>query len=90
MDVGKSLNPGIDIGQIEGAFVHGIGLFMMEEVIYNEVGDLVTSGPSTYQIPTATDTPLEMNVTFLTDSENPRAIYSSKVSVTICVDTKCA
>ncbi|OXA58372.1 Xanthine dehydrogenase [Folsomia candida] len=78
MDVGQSLNPGIDIGQIEGAFVQGIGLFMLEEVIINENGELISADPSTYHIPTSSDVPQEFNVTLLTGSANPKAVYSSK------------
>lgn len=78
MDCGKSLNPAIDIGQIEGAFVQGVGLFMLEEVIYNSAGELVTADPSTYNIPTTFDVPQQFNVTLLSGSENPKAVYSSK------------
>jgi xanthine dehydrogenase/oxidase len=78
MDVGKSLNPAIDLGQIEGAFMQGVGLFTLEEMVYDDFGNLLTNGTSTYKIPTALDIPLEFNVSFLTGSSNPRAIYSSK------------
>ncbi|ODN01661.1 Xanthine dehydrogenase [Orchesella cincta] len=78
MDVGNSLNPSIDVGQIEGAFMQGVGLFLLEELVYDENGRLCTAGPVTYKIPTVNDTPLEFNVSFLTGSGNPKAIYSSK------------
>ncbi|CAL8074582.1 unnamed protein product [Orchesella dallaii] len=78
MDVGKSLNPSIDVGQIEGAFMQGVGLFLLEELVYDENGRLCTAGPVTYKIPTVNDTPLEFNVSFLTGDGNPKAIYSSK------------
>jgi xanthine dehydrogenase/oxidase len=81
MDVGKSLNPSIDIGQIEGAFMQGVGLFTLEEMVTDSNGNLQTNGTSTYKIPTALDIPLEFNVTFLKGSSNPRAIYSSKVFI---------
>lgn len=80
MDVGKSLNPSIDVGQIEGAFMQGIGLFLLEELVYDEDGRLCTAGPITYKIPTANDTPLELNVSFLMGPGNPKAVYSSKVN----------
>lgn len=79
MDVGQSLNPGIDIGQIEGAFMQGVGLFTLEEVIIDNSGVLLTADPSTYKIPTVAETPHEFNVSLLQGSENPKAIYSSKV-----------
>lgn len=79
MDVGKSLNPAIDVGQIEGAFMQGVGLFLLEELVYDELGRLCTAGPVTYKIPAINDTPLEFNVSFLMGPGNPKAIYSSKV-----------
>ena len=51
MDVGESLNPAIDIGQIEGAFMQGYGLFCMERLKYSPKGFNFTRGPSTYKIP---------------------------------------
>jgi len=78
MDVGKSLNPAIDIGQIEGAFVQGYGLFVMEQMIHSPSGVPFTRGPGAYKIPGFDDIPAEFNVTLLKDSSNPRAIYSSK------------
>lgn len=80
MDVGDSLNPAIDIGQIEGAFVQGMGLFTMEECSYLADGSLYSVSPSTYKIPGCSDIPIEMNITLLEDCPNPKAIFSSKVS----------
>ncbi|RXG67436.1 Xanthine dehydrogenase [Armadillidium vulgare] len=51
MDVGKSLNPAIDIGQIEGAFMQGYGLFTLEELVFSSSGELLTTGPDSYKIP---------------------------------------
>ena len=51
MDVGQSLNPAIDIGQIEGAFTFGYGLYVLEEHIYSPEGAQMTTGPSNYKIP---------------------------------------
>lgn len=79
MDVGLSINQAIDIGQIEGAFLQGVGLYTMEELIYNDQGKLETTNPNTYKIPSIGDTPLEFNVTLLADSPNTKAVYSSKV-----------
>ncbi|XP_058982542.1 xanthine dehydrogenase [Musca domestica] len=78
MDIGSSLNPAIDIGQIEGAFMQGYGLFTMEELIYSPTGTLYSRGPGMYKIPGFADIPGEFNVTLLTGAPNPRAVYSSK------------
>ncbi|KAK2141206.1 hypothetical protein LSH36_1140g00006 [Paralvinella palmiformis] len=78
MDVGKSLNPTIDIGQIEGAFVQGYGLFTLEEQRYSPNGFLYTRGPGSYKIPSFSDIPVEFNVSLLKGSSNPKAVYSSK------------
>ncbi|KAM4041887.1 xanthine dehydrogenase/oxidase [Anomaloglossus baeobatrachus] len=78
MDVGRSLNPAIDIGQIEGAFVQGLGLFTLEELKYSPDGNLYTRGPGMYKIPAFGDIPAEFNVSLLRDCPNSKAIYSSK------------
>jgi xanthine dehydrogenase large subunit len=56
-DVGRSINPAIDIGQIEGGFVQGMGWLTTEELVWDERGLLATRAPSTYKIPTAADVP---------------------------------
>ncbi|XP_075175818.1 aldehyde oxidase 1-like, partial [Anomaloglossus baeobatrachus] len=78
MDVGESINPGIDIGQLEGAFIQGIGLYTTEELSYSPQGDMHTLGPDTYKIPAVSDVPTEFNVSLLGSSKNPYTIYSSK------------
>ncbi|XP_036603994.1 xanthine dehydrogenase/oxidase isoform X1 [Trichosurus vulpecula] len=78
MDVGSSLNPAIDIGQVEGAFVQGLGLFTLEELHYSPEGSLLTRGPSTYKIPAFGNIPIEFRVSLLRDSPNKKAIYHSK------------
>nr|XP_023012755.1 xanthine dehydrogenase-like [Leptinotarsa decemlineata] len=78
MDLGESLNPAIDIGQIEGAFVQGYGLFVLEEMVYSPKGDTFTRGPGTYKLPGFSDIPAEFNVSLLKGVSNPRAVYSSK------------
>uniref|UniRef100_A0A8C5N0W4 Xanthine dehydrogenase/oxidase n=2 Tax=Leptobrachium leishanense TaxID=445787 RepID=A0A8C5N0W4_9ANUR len=78
MDVGTSLNPVIDVGQIEGAFVQGVGLFTLEEMKYSSDGFLYTRGPGMYKIPAFGDIPTEFNVSLLRDCPNEKAIYSSK------------
>ncbi|XP_060042807.1 xanthine dehydrogenase/oxidase isoform X2 [Erinaceus europaeus] len=78
MDVGSSLNPAIDIGQVEGAFVQGLGLFTLEELLYTPEGGLQTRGPSTYKIPAFGSIPVELRVSLLRDCPNKKAIYASK------------
>lgn len=79
MDLGESLNPAIDIGQIEGGFVQGLGLFTLEEPLYSPTtGQLLTRGPSNYKIPSADDIPEEFTVSLLRGCPNPHAVYSSK------------
>ncbi|XP_048831374.1 xanthine dehydrogenase/oxidase-like [Brienomyrus brachyistius] len=78
MDVGKSLNPAIDIGQVEGAFMQGVGLFTLEELRYSPQGILLTRGPGMYKIPAFSDIPTEFKVSLLRDAPNEKAIFSSK------------
>lgn len=78
MDLGESLNPAIDIGQIEGAFMQGYGFFTLEELVYSPTGTLLSRGPGAYKIPGFSDIPQEFNVSLLKGAPNPRAIYSSK------------
>jgi xanthine dehydrogenase large subunit len=61
-DVGRSINPGLDIGQIEGGFVQGMGWLTTEELVWNNAGLLTTHAPSTYKIPTAGDVPEHFKV----------------------------
>jgi len=78
MDLGKSLNPALDIGQVEGAFLQGVGWSTMEQLVVFENGSLYTRGPGTYKIPGPGDVPLEFHVSLLRGSSNPFAIHSSK------------
>eukprot|EP00058_Branchiostoma_floridae_P025128 XP_002610618.1 hypothetical protein BRAFLDRAFT_202728 [Branchiostoma floridae] len=78
MDVGDSLNPAIDIGQVEGAFVQGCGLFTMEEQVYSPDGVLYSRGPGMYKIPGFADIPIHFNVSLLRGAPNDKAIFSSK------------
>jgi len=78
-DVGDSLNPAIDLGQIEGAFVQGMGWLTTEELQWNDKGRLLTSGPATYKIPAIADMPAIFNVELLENEPNREAtIYNSK------------
>ena len=61
-DVGHSLNPALDIGQIEGGFVQGLGWLTTEELVWGADGKLLTRGASTYKIPTAADIPAHFNI----------------------------
>lgn len=78
-DVGRSLNPAIDIGQIEGAFIQGMGWLTMEELVWHpQTGRLATHAPSTYKIPTANDCPPVFEVR-LHEGANPAdSIHRSK------------
>ncbi len=77
-DAGASLNPAIDIGQIEGGFVQGAGWLTTEELVWDDKGVLKTHAPSTYKIPACSDRPDIFNVT-LWDQPNPaQTIYRSK------------
>ena len=60
-DAGNSINPAIDIGQIEGAYIQGMGWLTSEELCWNDQGRLTTHAPSTYKIPTVTDCPRVFN-----------------------------
>ena len=78
-DVGKSLNPVIDIGQIEGGFVQGMGWLTSEELVFDDQGRLATHAPSTYKIPTAHDIPEKFTVDLWPSKGNKAAtIYRSK------------
>ena len=77
-DVGRSINPAIDRGQIEGAYVQGMGWLTMEECIWDKKGKLLTHGPSTYKIPVAGDVPEHFKVS-LFDGQNVKPTpYRSK------------
>ncbi len=69
-DVGKSLNPAIDIGQVEGGFIQGMGWLTTEELVCDDKGQLRTNAPSTYKIPLASDVPPVFNVKLAEWSEN--------------------
>ncbi len=78
-DVGRSINPAIDLGQIEGGFVQGLGWLTHEELKWDEKGQLLTDGPATYKIPAIGDMPDVFNVELLADSPNAEAtIFHSK------------
>jgi xanthine dehydrogenase large subunit len=78
-DCGRSLNPAIDLGQIEGAFVQGMGWLTTEELWWDAEGRLRTHGPSTYKIPGSRDVPPVFNARILSDAPNREAtVFRSK------------
>ena len=78
-DAGRSLNPAIDLGQVEGAFVQGMGWLTSEELYFDSKGSLRTHAPSTYKIPTAGDRPEVFNMQLWAKGENKEpTIYRSK------------
>lgn len=77
-DVGESLNPLIDQGQIEGGFVQGMGWLTMEELVWDDQARLRTYAPSTYKIPTISEIPEAFNVHLLTRASQDGTIYGSK------------
>ena len=85
VDVGSSINPAIDIGQIEGAFIQGVGWSTTEEMVWGDEdhpwtrhGRLHSQGPGTYKIPAFNDVPESLNVTLMDGISNPFAVHSSK------------
>jgi xanthine dehydrogenase large subunit len=78
-DAGRSLNPAIDLGQVEGGFLQGVGWLTSEELWWNAKGELRTHAPSTYKIPTARDWPPHAQVKLLDERPNgEETIYRSK------------
>jgi|LakMenEpi03Aug12_release.lakeMendotaPanAssembly.Ray.scaffolds.fasta_scaffold16747_7 xanthine dehydrogenase molybdopterin binding subunit/xanthine dehydrogenase small subunit len=77
-DVGDSLNPGIDRGQIEGGFVQGMGWLTSEELKWDAQGRLLTHSASTYQIPAISDAPEDFRVSLLARGPNAEVIHGSK------------
>ncbi len=77
-DAGRSLNPALDIGQIEGGYVQGAGWLTMEELVWDAKGNLRTHAPSTYKIPCASDRPEVFNVSLWDGENRSETIYRSK------------
>ncbi|MFG6465782.1 xanthine dehydrogenase molybdopterin binding subunit [Roseateles sp. BYS87W] len=78
-DVGTSLNPALDIGQVEGGFIQGMGWLTMEELVWHPTtGQLTTHAPSTYKIPTANDCPVEFRTTLFGVANANDTIHRSK------------
>ena len=77
-DVGASLNPALDVGQVEGGFIQGMGWLTTEELWWKPDGKLMTHAPSTYKIPTVNDTPAEVNVKLFKNRNAEDSIHRSK------------
>jgi xanthine dehydrogenase large subunit len=77
-DVGDSLSPLIDRGQIEGGFIQGVGYLTSEELVWNEHGRLLTAGASTYKLPTLHECPPAFHVATLTRASEPGVVHGSK------------
>ncbi|HEX6144502.1 MAG TPA: molybdopterin cofactor-binding domain-containing protein, partial [Geminicoccaceae bacterium] len=78
-DVGRSLNPAVDMGQIEGGFIQGMGWLTTEELVFDGQGRLQTHAPSTYKIPTASDRPTDMRIRILEGAANrEETVFRSK------------
>ncbi len=77
-DVGASLNPSLDIGQIEGGYVQGAGWLTTEELVWDDAGRLRTHAPSTYKIPACSDRPDVFNVALWDGENREETIYRSK------------
>ena len=91
-DCGKSLNPAIDMGQIEGGFIQGVGWLTSEELWWNPAGELQTYAPSTYKIPTCSDLPVDFRVRMLESAANredtihrSKAVGEPPLMLSLCV-----
>ncbi|XP_064107764.1 uncharacterized protein LOC135216406 [Macrobrachium nipponense] len=80
-DSGRSMNPYVDMGQVEGAFVMGLGLYTSEIVKFDEeTGQKLSNGTWDYKPPTALDIPVDLRVTLLPNATNPQGVLSSKAT----------
>jgi xanthine dehydrogenase large subunit len=79
-DTGRSLNPAIDIGQVEGGFIQGMGWLTTEELCWNKDGRLTTHAPSTYKIPAISDCPADFRVALFDNSNVEDSIHRSKAA----------
>jgi xanthine dehydrogenase large subunit len=78
MDIGRSINPGVDMGQIVGGFIQGMGWVTGECLVYNERGELLSHSPTTYKIPAITDVPPIFNCDLFPNDDNTENVASSK------------
>ncbi len=78
MDLGRPINPGIDVGQVSGAFVQGAGWVTTENLFYHQNGKLLSHSPTTYKIPNIQDTPRTFNIKLLENHLNTQNVHRSK------------
>lgn len=77
-DVGRSINPALDVGQIEGGFIQGMGWLTTEQLVWNDQGLLTTHAPSTYKIPATGDTPAHFKVSLWPEPNREDNVFGSK------------
>ena len=77
-DVGDSISPVIDRGQVEGGFIQGVGWLTLEELLWDDTGRVATAGASTYKLPSWSELPAEFNVAFLERAAHPGVVMGSK------------
>jgi xanthine dehydrogenase large subunit len=77
-DVGESVSPIVDLGQVEGGFIQGVGWLTIEELVWNAQGHLATAGASTYKLPSWSEVPDVFNVDFLERAADPEVVMGSK------------
>ncbi|KAG0477108.1 hypothetical protein HPP92_013949 [Vanilla planifolia] len=87
-DCGQSLNPAVDLGQIEGAFIQGIGFFMCEEYLSNTVGLVISDGTWAYKIPTVDTIPKKFNVEILNSGHHRYRVLSSNSCLSNCFPSR--
>jgi xanthine dehydrogenase large subunit len=78
IDIGRSINPGVDRGQIVGGFIQGMGWVTAETLVYDQRGELLSHSPTTYKIPAITDMPDVFHVATFDNNDNVRNVYRSK------------
>jgi xanthine dehydrogenase large subunit len=78
MDIGKSINPGVDMGQITGGFIQGMGWVTAERLVYNDKGNLLSHSPTTYKIPAITDVPIDFRCAMFPNEDNLHCVRRSK------------
>ena len=78
MDLGRPINKDLDIGQVSGAFIQGMGWVTMENLVYDDQGYLLSHSPSTYKIPSVQDVPRTFNVELLKNDENYANVRGTK------------
>jgi xanthine dehydrogenase large subunit len=78
IDIGRSINPGVDRGQVIGGFIQGLGWVTAEALTYNDRGELLSHSPTTYKIPAITDVPIDFRVAMFDNNDNRQNVARSK------------